>query len=413
MLSVLNSSRSLLMLRVEWPLLVMTALTTIVLGSIDISPRFPIVAIVCILALGLIGLKLPKNQLFCQIIYILVEFTLAWLPIFSGDRIPTFVLLMGVIIIRNYEIFKGFASFITTGSTMLLFILTGLVLREDSFTGFFGRVVGQVQSPHDIEYSIRNILILKLCTLLYFIMLSVFFLMLINSLLSERQSRDDLSVALARIRLYALQIENKAALQERNRIAREIHDALGHTLTAQSIQLDSGLLLLNSAAVEEANSFFKTAKELCTQALQEVRQSVTTLRGDSLPLQTLETSITSLIEKFQSTTNILLNCTISLSEPIPSEISSAIYRIVQEALTNITRHSTATEVKIELVTRDKTLYIIVKDNGKGFNPQENSTGFGIQGMEERTTILDGQFNLVSQPGMGCLITAQIPLLRLL
>ncbi len=82
---------------------------------------------------------------------------------------------MGVIIIRNYEMFKGFASFITTGSTMLLFILTGLVLREDSFTGFFGRVVGQVQSPHDIEYSIRNILILKLCTLLYFIMLSVFF----------------------------------------------------------------------------------------------------------------------------------------------------------------------------------------------------------------------------------------------
>ena len=411
MLRLLTSSR--LMLHLEWMLLGITAFTTIVVALIDLLPQFPTLAIFCIVTLALMGLKLPKNRLFYQILYTLAEFGLVWLPILGGDRVPTFQLLGAVIVIRSRQMFKLPGHLIVAVSTFLSFTWTALIWRHHSFLGIFGQVVGQIQPPNEIQYSTRNILILKLSTSLYFGLMLVFLLLLINALLAERQSRKKLSLALTQMRQYALQVEDQATLQERNRIAREIHDALGHTLTAQSIQLDSGLLLLHSAQTEEAGSFFQTAKALCTQALQEVRQSVTTLRSDLLSGQPLEISIASLINNFQITTNLIPSCTVSLSEPVSSEVSSTVYRIVQEALTNITRHSAATEVTIQLVTREQTLYVLIKDNGKGFNPEENSTGFGIQGMRERTMVLDGQFNLVSQPGTGCLITVQIPLPRLL
>ena len=410
MLPLLTSSR--LMLYLEWMLLGITAFTTIVFASIDISPQFPIFTILCIVALALMGFKLPKNQLSHQILYILVEFALVLLPFLSGDPVPTFRLLGAVIVIRSCQMFKPPGHLIVTGGVFLYFLCTALIWQKFLFVGIFDRFVGQIQLPNQIQYSTRNMLILKLSTSLYFGLMLVFLLLLINALLAERQSREKLSVALNQMRQYALQIEDQATLQERNRIAREIHDALGHTLTAQSIQLDSGLLLLHSARSEEAGSFFKTAKALCTQALQEVRQSVTTLRSDALSGQPLEISIATLIKNFQTATNIIPSSTVSLSQAVPIEVSSAVYRIVQEALTNITRHSAATEVTIQLVNREQTLYILIKDNGKGFNPEENSTGFGIQGMRERTMVLDGQFNLVSQLGTGCLITVQIPLPRL-
>ena len=411
MLPLLTSSR--LMLYLEWMLLGITAFTTIVAALIDISSRFPIVAIVCIVTLALMGFKLPKNQLFHQILYILVEFALVWLPFFNGDSVPTFQLLGAVIVIRSRQMFKLPGHLIVTGGVFLYFVCTALIWQQNLFVGICGRVVRQIQLPNQIQYNTRNVLILKLSTSVYFGLILVFLLLLINALLAERQSREKLSVALTQIRQYALQIEDQATLEERNRIAREIHDALGHTLTAQSIQLDSGLLFLHSHRSEEAGSFFTTAKALCTQALQEVRQSVTTLRSDYLSEKPLKISIATLIKNFQTATNIIPSSTVSLSQAVPHEVSSAVYRIVQEALTNITRHSAATEVTIQLVNREQTLYILIKDNGKGFNPEENSTGFGIQGMRERTMVLDGQFNLVSQPGTGCLITVQIPLPRLL
>jgi signal transduction histidine kinase len=82
---------------------------------------------------------------------------------------------------------------------------------------------------------------------------------------------------------------------------------------------------------------------------------------------------------------------------------------VQEALTNMTKHSQATEVKISLKLVVNYLEVQVQDNGTGFDPQENTTGFGIQGMRERTTALRGKFNLVSFPGKGSQVTTTIPL----
>jgi signal transduction histidine kinase len=238
-------------------------------------------------------------------------------------------------------------------------------------------------------------------------------MLLINALLDERKSRAKLVVALNQLRQYSLRIEDQSALQERNRIAREIHDSLGHTLTAQSIQLDSALLLQRSNR-EEADVFLQEAKQLCKQALQEVRQSVTALRSDPFQGKSFDQIATSLIQEFRTTTAIETTCIMRVTHPIPSNVIAASYRVLQEALTNIARHSAATNVIVQLFTQDGVLTLQIQDNGRGFDPTQNSTGFGLQGMKERVTALDGQFTLSSQPGTGCLVSVMVPLsLRLL
>ena len=89
---------------------------------------------------------------------------------------------------------------------------------------------------------------------------------------------------------------------------------------------------------------------------------------------------------------------------LPAEITTAIYRILKEVLTNIYKHSEATQVKIHLLVNPEALYLFVEDNGKGFDPRDNTTGFGLHGMRERAVALAGQFNITSQPGAGCQVT---------
>lgn len=100
---------------------------------------------------------------------------------------------------------------------------------------------------------------------------------------------------------------------------------------------------------------------------------------------------------------------ICLSSPLPSDVSIAIYRIVQEALTNIHKHGAATQVIIHLQTKIETLYLLVEDNGRGFNPEQNTTGFELQGRRERTLALGDQFEIDSTQRVGCRITASFPL----
>jgi signal transduction histidine kinase len=243
---------------------------------------------------------------------------------------------------------------------------------------------------------------------LLFCLITVFVFLLVNALMSEYRSRQELGTVNKQLRQYALLIEDRAMLQERNRIAREIHDSLGHSLTAQNIQLANALLYLRSN-LERTETFLTEAKKLGSHALQDVRHSVATLRADPLRGKPLKIAIAELIKDLQHRTEINFHYHSNIPDRLPNEITSTVYRIVQEALTNMIKHSEATEVKISLQLIFNYLEVQVKDNGTGFDPQENTTGFGIQGMRERTTALRGKFNLVSFPEKGCQVIATIPL----
>ncbi len=301
--------------------------------------------------------------------------------------------------------FKPLRQLIFALLAFMFFLLT-LFLRVQSIPPPVRLIV-----PKQLE---RIVLNLRLSTALSFGLALVFLLLLINALLAERQSRKKLMLANAQLRQYALRIEDQATLQERNRIAREMHDSLGHALAAQSIQLENALMFGQSNA-EQAQAFMLEAKQLGSKALQDVRQSMAALRCDPLQGQSLESAITFLVKDFHRKTGIMPDCQLSLSfllSPLNSEVNTAIYWIVKEALNNIYKHGAATQVTIHLQSQAKTLSLMVKDNGRGFNPEQNPTVFELQGMRERAEELGGRFELTSILGAGCRIVAYIPLLKL-
>ncbi|MCT7949445.1 sensor histidine kinase [Ancylothrix sp. C2] len=402
--SILKSHSFRLILYLEWILLGIMLLLQIRPARFGINPASLGFSMLCLIGFGLMGLKLPVQKFSDKLGYTLLEFGLLFLNFWLDHRTGFFPMLGLIIVIRACLMFQQAGRLIVTSLVFIAFLLMQ----------FFGLTASPRphHRPIPIPESIANtILTLKLNTVVTFGLTLLFMLLLVNALLAERESREKLLKANDQLRQYALRIEDQATLQERNRIAREIHDALGHALTAQSIQLENALLFLPPNA-EKSEAFLREAKQLGSTALKEVRRSISTLRSNPLQGQSLDVAITKAVSEFRNNTNIEPECTIKLSQPIPTEISTALYRIVQESLTNIYKHSDATFVRIDLHNTAEAIFLQIEDNGKGFDPNVNSTGFGLQGMRERTTALTGKFFLTSESGKGCCIRVSIPLPRL-
>ena len=157
-----------------------------------------------------------------------------------------------------------------------------------------------------------------------------------NSRLQKTQT--ELLQALEQERALKQRIEEMAAIEERNRIAREIHDALGHALTTLNVQLQAAATLWTTDPVQ-AQSFLTQAQRLGTIAMQEVRQSVRTLRADAQAEPPLEAAIASLIEDFRIGTGVTPTTSINIEVIVPPLVAKTVYRIVQEALTNISKYA--------------------------------------------------------------------------
>ncbi len=371
------------------------ALIELVTWQLPPYPRQPLVNFICLALFGIIGLELPKNQPVDKAIYTGLEIGFILVSsIWGGIRLAP--LLIIIFVIRNCFIFKGNSRLVITLFSFILFVVS------ESYR------IQNMPRPMGIRFlpPERFIFIFVSSTILFGLVV-VFLQLLVDAVLSERESREELAQANAQLRQYALRIEDIATLQERNRIAREIHDSLGHSLTVFNLHLEAALRLLD-ANPAEAKEFILEAKQLGATALKDVRQSVATLRSDIWRGKSLETAIASLIEDCYKSTGILPTFYLDLQQPIPAEVKMAIYRIIQESLTNICKYAIATEVEI-IIEAKTDVHLIVRDNGRGFNPNQNTTGFGLQGMRERTQVLGGKFKIVTAPAQGCQIIANFPL----
>jgi signal transduction histidine kinase len=377
-----------LLLKLEWMLLGFTGLTVLLMGPIVAKPGFIWLTLLSVGVLAFMRLKSASTRL-SKVLYTLLELLLLLLPTFTNSGLPYFPLLGLVVVMRSCERFERSGRFIVAGLAFGVFALSQL-LRRGSMPDILLKSA-QVNSS-DLKSFDLTVWMLKINAALSFGLALLLVMLLINALLDERKIREKLVVALDQLRQYSLRIEDQSALQERNRIAREIHDSLGHTLTAQSIQLDSALLLQHS----------------------NTEESVAALRTDPFRGKSLDQIATALVQEFRVTTAIETTCVMSVTHPISPDMVAACYRVLQESLTNIARHSAATDVVLQLFTQEGALNLQIQDNGKGFDLVQNSTGFGLQGMKERVMALGGQFKLSSQPGEGCQILVKIPLvLRLL
>ncbi|MBE9045999.1 sensor histidine kinase [Pleurocapsales cyanobacterium LEGE 10410] len=366
-------------------------------GSLAIVEAFqghtiPVQHISILFVLGLMGLVLPSGSQFIKVVYTAIEIGLIFYGTVLGylHILPTLYL---IVVMRSCFLFKSTGRWIVTGIVFILFL-------SDQYKYMLRAI------PEDPEQQIHFGMHIMAETLVFG--LGIFFvLQLTNKVLSERQIRQKLANANEQLQKYAQTIEELAIVQERNRIARDIHDSLGHALTSLNIQMQTAVKLWDKEPVQ-AHSFLTQAQSLGKMAMQEVRKSVSTLREDAREERPLEARIETLVDDYRKGTGLSICTNICSCDTVTKPVAKTIYRTVQEALTNIFKYAEATEVRIKLKTTSEELCLTVEDNGKGFDPQQKSSGFGLRGMQERTTSVNGQFQLTTAQGKGCRIKIKIP-----
>lgn len=375
-------------------------------GSLAVIEAFqnqtiPVEHILILVLLGSMGLALPNGSVAVRVFYTSMQIGLIVFGTSLGylHILPT---LYFIVVIRSCFLFKSIGRWVVAGLVFILFIWSE-ILSELRYR--------QGALPELPEEQLQLIMHLMAQTLVFG--LGIFFvLQLVNKLLSERQIRQQLAVAHEKLQDYSQKIEDLAAVQERNRIARDIHDSLGHALTSLNIQLQTAVKLWQKNPAK-AHPFLAQAQKLGVIAMKEVRQSVGTLRADQVDNQPLKLKIWALIDDFRSSTGLTIRSKIANCPQVSPQIKETIYRIVQEALTNIAKYAQATEVEIKLKVIEAKVYLSVQDNGKGFELNQSKSGYGLQGMQERINAVEGGLQIQTSPGAGCRILVEIPLSKVM
>ncbi len=371
--------------------------------------KFPLGVLLSIVALGGVGLRLPIHR--SQVVkglYTGLGLMLCWATVLMGGRFREyFTPMLLIVVIRACLLFPWKQRLIVASVAYGSFLIRLMSGMQRVRPPGMPRRMGPPPPWRGRGLSQELLASLQLRSALLFGLVLVFVLLMVGALLTEHRSRAELAGANQRLRQYALMIENQATLQERTRIAREMHDSVGHSLTAQSIQLENVELWMLPDPTKASDHLTK-ARSLGKDALQSVRHTVAALRNNPLKGLSLSQALIKLTQEFERNTTIRVLLSTHLETPISKEMAAALYRLVQEALTNVSKHSGASQVTINLTELEAGLSLKMSDNGQGFLPEKNTTGFGLQGMRERTEALGGTFELLSQPQTGCHIHIHIP-----
>jgi two-component system, NarL family, sensor kinase len=228
-----------------------------------------------------------------------------------------------------------------------------------------------------------------------------------------QQIADQIAPFLDNVRLYR-QVRALAAAEERNRLAREVHDTLAQGLTAIALQLDTAELLLPPGA--EAIGLVVQARELTRRSLEEARRAVWGLHPTPLENRTLAEALDTEVTAFARRAGI--ECSYQMQgEPVPLTIehATALFRIAQEALHNVEKHAHAERVHVELEFRAEPPAVLLRvaDDGRGFAAESVTPspdgGFGLAGMRERARLVGGTFEVESGAGCGTQLLASVPI----
>jgi signal transduction histidine kinase len=222
----------------------------------------------------------------------------------------------------------------------------------------------------------------------------------------EQRARAELADANARLRGYAAQAEELATTQERNRVARDIHDGLGHHLTVVQMQVQAARAVLGSDP-ERADAVLTKAQQQTTEALAEVRRSVAALR-EPRTMAPLPEALKALAEETSAAGVPTVLQVTGPVRPLTAEVEESLFRAAQEGLTNVRKHAAAGSARLELVYgEDATVRLEVCDDGRGTTAAPE-TGFGLLGLRERATRLGGSVDVVSEPGHGTTVRVAVP-----
>jgi signal transduction histidine kinase len=202
---------------------------------------------------------------------------------------------------------------------------------------------------------------------------------------------------------------------ERQRIARELHDATGQSLTAIALGLRGAEAILEKSP-DAVSEQIRDLRSFTTDALGELRELIADLRPSQLDDLGLVAALEWYVQEFQRRYHIPTDFTVKGSRRrLPSEYETVLFRITQEALSNIAKHARADHASVRLVFAPNHINLKIRDNGCGFNPDRvlsrdgTHTGWGLLGIRERASLIGGKHDITSRPGRGTVIRVQIPL----
>ena len=223
---------------------------------------------------------------------------------------------------------------------------------------------------------------------------------------SEREARTALAEANQLLRDHAVQVEELATTKERNRLAREIHDSVGHYLTVVNVQIGAAQAILELDR-QRALDHLSKAQALTQEGLAEVRHSVAALRASPIESRPLPEALAKLTEQWNAAglrANFVVAGTI---RPLTPQVNLTLYRAAQEALTNVGKHAHASSVELHLDYRDERLIRMrIEDDGRGSANSEG--GFGLLGVRERVQLLNGAVHVRAGAGEGFSLEVELP-----
>ena len=224
------------------------------------------------------------------------------------------------------------------------------------------------------------------------------------SFLMSRLNKQQQSLAEANTRLthYASTLEHLTTSRERNRVARELHDTLAHTLSGLSVQLEA-VKAYWDIDPQKARSTLEGSLKAAHSGLGETRRALQALRASPLDDLGLSLAVRTMVEDAAARTNLALNS--SIADKLPSlspDVEQCIYRVAQEAVTNVTKHAKAKTLNVNLESTEGKVTLTVHDDGVGFDvgKKDKANNYGLEGMQERAQLVGGELTVTSKPGEG-------------
>ena len=216
------------------------------------------------------------------------------------------------------------------------------------------------------------------------------------------------TIAIQNAQLYR-EAQNSAVLEERNRLARELHDSVAQALYSISLYTNATRKALGANKMEVVNSHLEELQRTATEAVADMRLLIYELRPPILDDEGLVEAIRVRLESVEARSDIQFNLEVDGELQLPKMTETEVYRVIQEALNNILKHANATYVFVKIIEDQNHLYVAIQDNGKGFDQTltEKSGGYGFRNIHERIRRIGGTLHIDTAPGQGTSIHIEI------
>ena len=366
--------------------------------------KYPVTVMMLYVSLQLL-LSLECNNHPELVVKLILEFGIAiGISYMTGFGYTGMIVLLLADILRYTIDWKKRALYIVAVSVFYLFMNGNIVQSWINVVP-----LGKIWKYYRADHQERLLGILSMLALINMFLFIFYMVIMALAQMSEKERililNNELKAANIKLEEYASESARMAETRERNRLAREIHDTLGHSLTGIITGIEACIMLMD-VAPEATKEQLKAIAEVARTGIVDVRHSVKALHADALETMDLEDALLKMIDSTTRSTGVRISHSFRVDlNHFNQDEEDTVYRVVQESITNAIRHGGATKIHVEIFSDEGELHIIISDNGKGCSSV--TPGFGLHHMKERVEMLGGTLEYTGSDGF--MIHAVMPI----